>query len=120
MLRLNGTSPGEVLSAPESGRFTNAFPTINTNADGSVQFGGDPATYPGSVVKVGTPPKYPTLNTSNGRGGAAPTLAGYEPSTSAASGHTSAVAVTYNITVNGYADIKGLVAAIKQYEAARK
>jgi hypothetical protein len=118
----SGSGPGEVLSNPEMsrvGRFSGAFPTITTNADGTVMFAGDSTSYPGSVVKTGIPAaasKFPAVNTSVRR--TTPTIPGYGPS--GPSGSAAGAGTTIYITINGYADIKKLVEEIKKYEAARK
>jgi hypothetical protein len=123
-----GSGPGEVLSAPQaaqiggdwpslSGGGKGSSPTITTNADGTVMFGGDPATYPGSVVVAPKASKFPAVNTSVRR--ATPTIPGYGPS--GPSGSAAGAGTTINIYIHGaYTDIKKLVDEIKKYEAARK
>lgn len=123
-----GTGPGDVLSPPEAARqssLANAFPSVRHNPDGTVQFGGDPATYPGSTVVgpvAATPVAYvpPPVPRPLGLGDTGGTSYSLSQSGYGGGGGT----FTYNITVNGLVGngdtfIAWLADALRKFDRAR-
>jgi hypothetical protein len=138
MVNFNGTGPGYVQSNPEAARFSRQsfgdnFPTITRNADGTVQFGGDPNVYPSSVVSLGgtTPAplpglQFPTLRTPPSVGGSAGVagsagsgyITGFGPPGASAAGGGGTTVIINNY--GGFLDVKKLVDTIRAYEKAHK
>ena len=125
-----GSGPADVLSPPEAARALSSGSVSTTGAPAGLRTAGDwvHGSKIEQVSSQGMGLAFPSLGRSpsgfqtvpsSGSGVATIPSAGFPSGSGSATAGSGRVSI-FNITINGYADIKKLVDAIRRYEAANK